>query len=45
LNDQIEDLSAKYDKVEEFVKIEATLRSDLESNKNNLEKEKKERMK
>ena len=45
LNNQLEDISAKYDKVEQFVAIEANLRSDLENTKVSLEKEKKDRLK
>ncbi len=43
LNQKLEDLQAKYDKIENFVLVEANLRSELANTTANLEQEKKDR--
>ena len=45
LTNLYEDLSQKYDNIKQFQQIEMNLRNDLESYKNNLENEKKQRIK
>lgn len=45
LNNSLEDLAAKWDKVETFIQIEANLRKELEDTKEGLELEKKARHK
>lgn len=44
LNNLYEDLAQKYDNVKHFQQIEVNLRNDLESYKNGLENEKKQRI-
>jgi hypothetical protein len=44
LEEKHEDLNVRYEKIEHFRGIEMTLRSELETNKTNLEAEKKNRI-
>jgi len=45
LTNLYEDLQQKYDNIKHYQHIEATLKNDLENYKNNLELEKKQRIK
>jgi erythromycin esterase-like protein len=43
LHQKLEDLQTKYDKVENFVAVEAKLREELATTRDNLDQEKKDR--
>lgn len=45
LNNQIEELNAKWEKVQQFISIEAKLRDDLADAQNSYASEKKNRIK